>query len=170
MTQPTLKAHSKRTEPRPDSAWMFDTMQSASSHTGTPISLLKASKAAGCRAFKLGNRLDYLEFLRWYFKKDVVETGLPDGFASWREVLESEKAKRETIKRQQDEKSVMTTADACRQAAEAMALTFAELERRDRELPPAMAGLPAVEIFKRMNADTESMRKTLKDKFQAVGQ
>ena len=38
---------------------------------------------------------------------------------------------------------MMPTADAQRQAAQAMTLTFAELERRDRELPPAMAGLSA---------------------------
>lgn len=163
------KTHTAAAQTGQGSIWLFDTMQSASSFTGTPISLLKASKAAGCRAFKLGNRLDYLEFLRWYWNKDVEETGLPDGFASWKEVLESEKAKRETIKRQQDEKSVMTTADACRQAAEAMQVTFMELERRDRELPPALAGLPAVEIFKKMNADTETIRKTLKEKFQQIG-
>ena len=65
---------------------------------------------------------------------------------------------------------MMLTADARRQASEAMAATFGELERRDRELPPALAGLSAVEIFKRMNADTESIRKTLKSKFDGVAE
>ena len=70
---------------------------------------------------------------------------------------------------QVDERSMMPTADAERQAAEAMALTFAELDRRDRELPPALAGLPAVEIHKRMINDTGSIRKTLEAKFKEVG-
>jgi hypothetical protein len=94
---------------------------------------------------------------------------MPDGFSSWREVLESEKAKREAIKRQQDEGSMMVTADAERQAAEAGAHFFNELERRDRELPPALAGLSAIEINKRMSSDTESIRRTLKQKFEAIG-
>lgn len=64
---------------------------------------------------------------------------------------------------------MMLTADAERQACEAMSLTFAELERRDRELPPSLAGLDAVSIFKRMRADTEQIRKTLKEKFEEVG-
>ena len=64
---------------------------------------------------------------------------------------------------------MMLTADAHREACEAMSLTFAELERRDRELPPALAGLDAVSIFKRMKSDTEQIRKTLKAKFEDVG-
>lgn len=169
MTGPRTKTHIPAPKMASGGSWLFDTMQQASAYTGTPISLLKSAKRSGCRAFKLGNRVDYLEFLKWYWAQDKTDAGLPDGFASWREVLESEKAKRESIKRQQDEKSVMPTADAEREAAEAMALVFSELERRDRELPPALAGLPAVEIYKRMNADTESIRNTLKGKFEEIG-
>lgn len=94
---------------------------------------------------------------------------LPEGFSSWKEVLDSEKAKREAIRRQVDEGAMMPTADAKREAGEAMGLTFAELDRRDRELPPALAGLSAVEIFKRMKSDTESIRKNLTEKFKEIG-
>lgn len=127
------------------------------------------AKRQGCRAFISGSRVDSSLLIPFLFKMLQKGSDLPDGFASWREVLESEKAKREAIKRQTDEKSVMPTADAEREAAEAMALTFAELERRDRELPPALAGLSAVEIYKRMNADTESIRRNLREKFQSIG-
>ena len=170
MTQDNSKTHANRTETAPESIWMFDTMQQASSFTGTPISLLKASKKAGCRAFKLGNRVSFLEFVRWYFNKDAVETGIPEGFASWREVLEAEKARRETIKRQIDEKNVMLTADAQRQAAEACAFVDSELQRGESELPPVLAGLPAVECGKILHAFTEKLRINFKSKFKQVGE
>src|ERR1035441_9204745 len=55
---------------------------------------------------------------------------------------------------------------AWRQGAEACAFFFAELERGERELPPALAGLPAVEIFKRLHNFTETLRKAGKGKFE----
>lgn len=64
---------------------------------------------------------------------------------------------------------LMPTADAIRQAAEAGAMVMSELERRDRELPPSLAGLDAVSICKRMHTDTEAIRKTLKERFAAIG-
>lgn len=64
---------------------------------------------------------------------------------------------------------MMPTADAERQAAEAMALTFAELERMAREIPPAIAGCDCVSVSKRISAEIERIRKTLKEKFQEVG-
>ena len=145
-------------------------MQQSASFTETPIGLMKAAKKAGCMAFKLGNRVDYLEFVKWYWANNAKSNDeVPDGFASWKEVLESEKAKREAIKRQQDEGRLMSTADAVAQAGAAMGTVFAELERRDRELPPVLAGLEPVEIFKRMMAETERIRAAIKAKFDEVG-
>jgi hypothetical protein len=43
---------------------------------------------------------------------------------------------------------MMLAADACRQAAEAMALVFADMERDANELPPQVAGLDAISVFK----------------------
>lgn len=133
-----------------------------------PETLLKESKRKGCKAFLTKGRIDLGILVPFLFEmlQGGNENELPEGFSSWREVLESEKAKREAIKRQQDEKTVMPTADAIRMNAEAMAMVFSELERRDRELPPALAGLPAVEIYKRMSGDTEGIRKQLKSKFE----
>ena len=145
-------------------------MAQAASFTGTPLEVLKSSKRNGCRAFKLGNRLDYLEFLKWFWTQaGDNKSQLPEGIASPQDWLAMEKAKREQIKRQQDEGSTMLTADAQTQAASAMTEAFSELERMARELPPAMAGLDAVAIYKRMSAEIERIRKTLKKKFEEVG-
>ena len=169
MTQPKPKTHAKRTGQPRGAFPVMQTMEMAAVAIGVPISLVKAAKRAGCKAFLVSGRTDTAILIPYLFQMLHKGSDLPDGFASWREMLEAEKAKREGIKRQQDEKSVMLTADAQRQAGEAMVMVFAELERRDRELPPALAGLPAVEIFKRMNADTEAIRRNLKTKFEEVG-
>jgi hypothetical protein len=52
--------------------------------------------------------------------------------------------------------------------AEGVGLLFSELDRRDREQPPALAGRSAVEISERMKADTKSIKKNLEQKFQAI--
>lgn len=64
---------------------------------------------------------------------------------------------------------LMPTADAIREAGEAMAAVFSEFERFAREAPPSLAGLDAVSIFKRIEAWVESIRKTLTEKFNEVG-
>lgn len=136
---------------------------------GAPEPLIKAIKKNGSKAFLTGNRIDTGILLPELFAALSKASELPEGVATPQDWLATEKAKREAIKRQQDENSVMPTADAKRQSAEAMALVFAELERRDRELPPALAGLSAVEIYKRMNGDTESIRRNLQNKFEEIG-
>lgn len=65
---------------------------------------------------------------------------------------------------------LMKTADAQRQAAKAMILTFAELERFASEWPPALAGLDAVSIYERIHSGIESLRVTLKKKFESIGE
>jgi hypothetical protein len=85
------------------------------------------------------------------------------------EILKETKAKLARDNRIEDGKT-MLVASALKQAGEACGHMMAELERRDRELPPALAGLSAVEIGKRMSADTESIRKTLKEKLTTIGE
>jgi hypothetical protein len=63
---------------------------------------------------------------------------------------------------------MMETADAKRQAAEAMALTFSELERFANEWPPALAGQDADSIYERIHSAIESLRVTLKKKFEFI--
>ena len=130
---------------------------------------IKAARRQGCKAFLTHGRIDLGHLVPFLFAMLQKGSDLPEGFNSWKEVLDSEKAKREAIKRQIDERSTMPTADAKRQAAQAMGLTFSELERLANELPPAMAGLPAVDIYKRMSGEIERMRSALKAKFEEVG-
>jgi hypothetical protein len=75
-------------------------------------------------------------------------------------------------KRQNDVEAgrMMLTADAVAQAAEAGAMVMSELERLAREIPPAISGLDSISIAKRLNAEVEQIRKTLKEKFNAIGQ
>lgn len=65
---------------------------------------------------------------------------------------------------------LMPCASAVKQAAEAGGYMFAELERMAREIPPALAGLDAVSIGKRISAEVEKIRKTLQEKVQAIGE
>lgn len=153
-----------------DALPVFESMPQVSAITGMPISLMRAAKKAGCPAFITGNRIRLELLLKWYFAQDgSSQSELPEGLGTWREALNKVQTEREQLKLSNERGETMATADAERQSAEAMALTFAELERRDRELPPALAGLDAVAIFKRMKADTESIRKNLKKKFEEVG-
>ncbi len=65
---------------------------------------------------------------------------------------------------------MMETADAKQQAGAAMGMAFAELERLASEWPPALAGLDAVSIYERIHSGIESLRVTLKRKFDLIGQ
>lgn len=141
-----------------------------SSMLGVPESFVKKVKRDGSKAFLTHNRIDTGILIPELFaamSKGASE--LPDGFASWKELLESEKAKREQIKRQSDEGALMATAEAQRQAAQAMQICFSDMERISRELPPAIAGLGAVEIHKRLNSEIETLRKNLTKKFEEIG-
>lgn len=148
---------------------IFESIGSASAMVGCPESLIKTAKRQGCKAFLSGGRIDSGVLIPFLFGMVAKGSDLPEGFSSWKEVLESEKAKREAIKRQQDEKSVMPTSDAVAQASAAGSHFMSELERFCRELPPALAGLSAVEIAKRMTALAESVRKTMKQKLGEIG-
>lgn len=61
---------------------------------------------------------------------------------------------------------LMPVADAKRQNFSAWSFVFNELERLEREQPPALAGLTAVEIGERLHVFTERMRTEAKAKFE----
>lgn len=148
---------------------LFDSTNHAAGVLGCSVELIKAAKRKGCKAFTANNRVDGAVLIPFLFKMLAQGSDLPGGFASWKEVLDSEKAKRESIKRQVDEKSVMPTADAQRQAAEFCAFVDSELQRAENELPPVMAGLPAVECGKILHGFTEKLRVLAKAKGREMG-
>ena len=135
---------------------------------GCPDSLLKAAKRQGCKAFIAGGKVDTGILLPFLFAANTKATKMPEGFSSWKEVSEMNTAGILEVKRKTAQKAVMEASEVKRQVAEGIGMIFSELDRRDRELPPAMAGRPAVEISERMLADTKSIKKTLEQKFKEI--
>lgn len=149
---------------------VIEGIAAAAAMLGAPEALIKSVKKNGSKAFMTGNRVDTGILIPELFTALIKGSELPEGIATPQDWLATEKAKREAIKRREDEKSVMLIGSAKAQASAAMSMVFGELERRDREMPPALAGQSAVEIGKRMAADTESMRRSFKLKFEEIGE
>ena len=147
---------------------VFESIGQAAAVLGAPVALLKAAKRKGCKAFISGSRVDAGVLLPFLFSM-TQKNGLPEGMASAADWLMTEKARREAIRRKTDERSMMPIALACRQATEACGFFFSELERAERELPPALASGTAVEIYKRLHAFTEALRKSAKARFERIG-
>jgi hypothetical protein len=148
---------------------VFESLGQAAAVLRAPLALIKAAKRQGCSAFISGSRVDSGILVPFLFGMMTKGSELPEGMASPQEWLTTEKAKREAIRRKNDEHTMMPSAEAARQASEAASYIFAELERGERELPPALAGGTAIDIFKRLHSFIEALRKTGKEKFEAIG-
>lgn len=83
-------------------------------------------------------------------------------------ILRATRARME-LENRKAEGLTMLVEDAKRQAAEACGYFFSELGRMERELPPALAGGTAVDIFKRLHSFTETLRGEAKARFEEVG-
>jgi hypothetical protein len=149
---------------------VVESIGAAASIIGAPKSLLKSAKHAGCKAFLTGNRIDLAVLIPFLFGMLAKGSDLPEGIATPQDWLALEKAKREAIKRQIDEKAVAPTAEVLRQIAAGVGMIFSELERLAREQPPALAGRSAVEISERMEADIKTLKKNLREKFETIAQ
>ena len=65
---------------------------------------------------------------------------------------------------------MMLAADACRQAAEAMALVFSDIIRDANELPPQLVGHnDPVAVYKILNGRIEKHRADWSEKFKSIG-
>ena len=136
---------------------------------GCSLAMLRVAKAKGSPGFHSGNRVgppeDVIKFL---FKMLSSANDLPAGFATWKEFGEMQVALTNEVKRKEAQRLVMDTSEVKRQIGEGVGLIFNELDRRDRENPPALAGRSAQEISERMQADTKSIKKNLEAKFQGI--
>lgn len=171
MIKPHSIPDAKSKWPITDSGPVFESMPHLSGTIGMPIGIVKALKAAGCPAFVAGNRVQLYPLLRQFFAEfggGDSESAPPDGLPTWREALNRVQTQREEVKLAKEKGELMPTADAERMAGEAMGYCFAELERITVELPPAMAGMGAVEIHKRISGEVERMRRALVEKFEAI--
>lgn len=147
---------------------VFESIGSAASAIGCTEAMLKTAKRKGCPAFLTGSRVDSSIVIPFLFGLIAKGSEIPEGFTSWKEVLEAEKARRETIRRKTDERETMPTVEARRQNGEAWAFVFAELDRLSMEYAAALSGLPPIEIHERLCAFREKLRADAKSKFESA--
>jgi hypothetical protein len=161
---PEIKKRVRRTDPLAK----IEGMERFCAQWHYKLPIVKMAKKRGLPGFDTHGNVDPVKLIPAL--NDLIATGsqLPDGIATPHDWLATEKAKREAIKRQIDEKSVMPTADAEREAAAACAFIDGELQRGENELPPVLAGLPAVECAKILHKFTERLRANAKKKFEEV--
>jgi hypothetical protein len=140
-----------------------------SGKTGYSLAFIKAVQAtpAGAEAFK-DNEIDLLKFVKAANELLNTATDLPAGFATWKEFREMNEARIAEVKRKEAQRLVIEMSEVKRQVAEGVGMLFSELDRRDRECPPAFAGRDSISISERMEADTKAIKKALAQKFQAI--
>lgn len=117
----------------------------------------------------LSDRAGWIEFLAMVGRDGSAPVDIRRAIAQKRlEILEQQRiaAVRDNQKAAGE---MMLTADAKRQAGEAQAFDYAEDERMVNEYPPALAGLSAIEIHKRLKSWLASKWKTVSEKYESIG-
>jgi hypothetical protein len=147
-------------------------MASAVALTGMPLDVMRRMKSAGCDAFSSSGRVNIGKLIRAFFAEftEGAADEMPDGVATWREALNRAQTKREELRLQKERGNLMDIESAKLQAAQAMEITFAEMDRLCREMPPALKGLDEVSIFQKLESRREEMRNALKESFAKVGE
>lgn len=130
-------------------------------------SLLKIAKRNGCNAFLTGGRINTYTVVRFLFEMlSTSKAELPEGFSSWMDVLNSERAKREKIKREKEDQTVLDYPTAEAAAADAESFYFGELDRAEMEIAATFNfDAPSFETLKKIFAN---LRQNSREKFQAV--
>ena len=139
-------------------------MGAAAAWTGYPAAVISRAKAEGCSAF-VRHTVDIQKLVQWVAKAQRSATDLPDGFASWGDVLNQVKSDREKIRLAKERSEVVDFSDVARDAAEATSHYFGELERMEREMPAQLAGLDPSVIRDRISAFLKDLRSTARIKF-----
>jgi hypothetical protein len=92
------------------------------------------------------------------------------------EEIQKEKLKKLTAERQMTELKLanqqgrmMEIAEVLRQVHAGVGAMFEELERMEREQPPAMSGLSAIDVEIRLKEAIKQIKKNLTVKFQSIG-
>ena len=149
---------------------VFESIKQASGVLHYTEAELKICKASGSKAFISGGRVDSGILIPDLNDLLHKASEVPKGFTTWKEFGESRRAQITDVELKEKKKQVMQTSEVKRQVGEGVGMMFNEIDRRDRELPPALAGRNAVEISERMLADTKSIKKTLAEKFKEIGE
>ena len=121
----------------------------------------------GAKAFR-SNDVVPAEFCRAFNLLVNTCEKVPLGFPTWKDYDAAGKAKTTWVELAKIEGKLGEHAEFKRQAGDAVGFMFSELDRRDRESPPAFAGRSAIEIAERMEADTKSIKRNLAAKFDTL--
>jgi esterase/lipase superfamily enzyme len=146
----------------------FGSMKAAATWTGYPLSIIKRAKQSGCDAF-VSTRVDLQKLIRWIASAQKSASELPEGFASWGDVLNQVKSDREKIRLEKDKGAVMDIADVRRQSTEAESYYHNELTRLEREAPALLAGLDKFGVRDAVGQFLKELRQRSREKFRAVG-
>jgi len=122
----------------------------------------------GAAAIGISHIVDPPKFCRAFNKLVNTVSELPKEFASWKEFLESRRAKIADVELQEKKGLLGPHSEFRRQTGEAVGYIFNELERMEREEPPALSGRSSVEIAERLSARTKTIKKNLQAKFETL--
>ena len=114
------------------------------------------------------NEVDPPAFCRAFNAMVKTAEKVPLGFATWKDYDAAGKAKTTWVELKKIEGKLGEHSEFQRQAGAAVGYVFQELERMEREEPPALAGRPAVEIAERLTARTKTIKKNLAAKFETL--
>lgn len=98
----------------------------------------------------------------------VIFAALAGAGKKARERLTLAQAQREELKLQNDRRELISWTEAHAQAREAAAFFFGELDRAERELPPAIKGLDEIEAMQALKAFFKSVRENARKRFDTI--
>ena len=158
MTMKKNKTHTTKRKKQESVNLSFDSMANLSSATGIPLADIKRAKKLGCTAFR-NTRIDLYPLLHWLFKDDDEDV------SNWSEELCRVKTLRERIRLAEDEGRVMDFSKVVEGAGLMMSILFGRLDRMANQLPPSLKGLDELAIKRRIEDETEELRRDIKAKF-----
>ena len=144
-----------------------ESMTAAAGWTGFPLSLIARAKSSGCDAFRR-HQVDIQKLVRWVAKAHKSATDLPEGFASWGDVLNQVKSDREKIRLEKDKGTALDVDEVNRAVADAEGFYWSSGERMCRELPAQLVGLTAIQAKTVVTRAWREMAEASREKFQSV--
>lgn len=139
-------------------------MAHCSGALGIPRKVLSMAKKQGCAAFDGSGRVRLLPLIRWIFSEEREE-----GSVDWGYKFEEYRAKREALKLRKEEGESLDADEVRDVVARGVATLFTELERMFvNELPPALAGLDAVNIRIRAERATAEIKTAVREKVKTI--
>lgn len=142
----------------------FDSIKNAAAQLQAPERLFKAAKKKGCPAFK-GSRVYLLPLISW-----LLSGGGKIDTTDWYSEKAKEQALHERVRRKEAEEKVAPWDEIAFGLNKGTAQLFARLEKLFYQLlPPALKGLPELEIKQRLEAELPNIRKEFEEELKKLG-